>query len=303
MPCAWCFVSMSSSTKRVLVEQVLEPFARGQLALRVLALDGAGTPGVASLLAPSLEILQPLFHGVLHGHAGYLPVVGRPCVVLHELDQRPERRRGMDERDRRAPDPGRGTSSITRAPQALTASRAAAQSSTRYATWWSPSPRLARNFATGESSRRRREQLDVGVRDLDECLFDAVGDDQLAVLDGRAEDLCVPGDRGFEVPHRDRDVVDLGERRGHRHRRPTGRSRAGPRPRGHAARGRRSRAPLWGDAQHAELALGEVLVDLPRGLADLVEREDRGQRRDDPALADRAGSPPRPRGSWRSGTP
>ena len=58
---------------------------------------------------------------------------------------------------------------------------------------------------------RRREELHVGVGDLEQRLLDAVALDDLAVLDRAPERVVVVGDRGLEVVDGDGDVVDLGE--------------------------------------------------------------------------------------------
>ena len=60
----------------------------------------------------------------------------------------------------------------------------------------------------------RREQLDVGVGDLEERLLDAVLLDDLPVLDLAAVGRSVVVDRALEVVDGDGDVVDLGQHHG-----------------------------------------------------------------------------------------
>ena len=60
----------------------------------------------------------------------------------------------------------------------------------------------------------RRQQLDVGLGHLEEGLLDAVGLDDLTVLDLHPERVAVVGDGGLEVTDGDGDVVDLDERHG-----------------------------------------------------------------------------------------
>jgi hypothetical protein len=57
----------------------------------------------------------------------------------------------------------------------------------------------------------RREELHVGVGDPEEGLLDSVALHGLTVLDLHAVGGLVVGDGGVEVPHRDGDVVDLGQ--------------------------------------------------------------------------------------------
>ena len=111
-------------------------------------------------------------------------------------------------------DPGRGAVSIGVAPASTMAASAAAQSSTRYPTWWSPSPRFSRYLAIGESGRVADGELDVAVGDLDQRLLHPVGVDDLAMVDLGPEGAGVVVDRGVEVVDGDGDVVDLGELHG-----------------------------------------------------------------------------------------
>ena len=53
--------------ERAVVEQVLDALAGEQLALGVLALDGAGRAGVERLLAPLLQVVELVLHAVA-GH-------------------------------------------------------------------------------------------------------------------------------------------------------------------------------------------------------------------------------------------
>ena len=157
----------------------------------------------------------------------------------------------------------------------MTASKAAAQSSTRYATWCRPSPRLARKRATGESSRVGVSSWTSGVGDGDERLLDAVGLDDLSVHDLCAEGLAVPLDGRLEVADRDGDVVDS-VRPGALTRTPRGdgRSRAAPRRRLRAGPGQ-GREPLSRrDAQHRERPRPQALrCTRHAASAYLLERE------------------------------
>ena len=107
--------------------------------------------------------------------------------------------------------PGRGASSITRPPWAFTLLE-------RRAAVVDAVPDVVEPLAlVGEVLRhrrvvtRRRQELHVGVGDLEQRLLDAVALDDLTVLDRAAERVVVVGDRGLEVVDGDGDVVDLGE--------------------------------------------------------------------------------------------
>ena len=60
----------------------------------------------------------------------------------------------------------------------------------------------------------RGGELDVRVGHLHQGLLDAVGVDDLAVVDLGAERLCVVRDGGVEVVDGDGDVIDLGQQHG-----------------------------------------------------------------------------------------
>ena len=76
-----------------------------------------------------------------------------------------------------------GTSSMTVPPAVLHRLRAARAVRHPVADVVHPLALRSRNLATGESARRRREQLDVGVGHLDQGLLHPVGLDRFAVGD------------------------------------------------------------------------------------------------------------------------
>ncbi len=80
-------------------------------------------------------------------------------------------------------------------------------SSTAYATWCRPGPRLARYLPTGGVGIERPEQLDVTVADVEQGGLDALGLNGLAVRERHAERLLVEGERPLEVVGGDADVI------------------------------------------------------------------------------------------------
>ena len=280
--------------ERALVEQVLDPLPGRHLALGVLALDGAGRAGVQGLLLAGLQLGQALRHRVFHGRRGYPSLDGTlkpawPALLLDQLDEGAEAAFGVHEGHRRAP---------RSRPGDLVDDLAAAVLH-----------RLERRRAVGhpvadvvealalvlqELGHRRvvaggREQLDVGVGHLDQRLFDPVGLDPLPVGDLGTEGLA---------------VVGRWRRRGRGRRWRRGRSRSERTPGSRHAPCLRNKvirssptlarelgvvdaeALLGGQAEDADLALVQVVVDLVGGLAHLVERVDGRQGGHDLALAD-----------------
>ena len=110
--------------------------------------------------------------------------------------------------------PVRGCSSISRTPAARSSSSVAATSSTRYATWCRPGPRLARKRPDRRVGGQRRQQLDVAVADVEQRGLDALLVDRLAVHERHPVGVAVDGDRGVEILDRDADVVDAAEHGG-----------------------------------------------------------------------------------------
>ena len=74
-----------------------------------------------------------------------------------------------------------------------------------------PSPLRSRNLATGERTRDGRQQLDEGLGDAEQRLFDTVALDPLAMGQTGAESRLVPFDRRVEIAHGNGDVVYLGD--------------------------------------------------------------------------------------------
>ena len=63
------------------------------------------------------------------------------------------------------------------------------------------------------SARKRREQLDVALADVEQHRLDALLGDHLAVAEPQLEAVAVELERGLELLHGDADVVDAAEHR------------------------------------------------------------------------------------------
>ena len=106
--------------------------------------------------------------------------------------------------------PGRGRSSISRAPRAFNWTIAAAMSSTRRVMWCSPGPRFSHERRDRRIGRGRLEQLELRFPDRDEVRANALRGHLFGRFDLQAERVPVERERGLEILHRDADVIEDG---------------------------------------------------------------------------------------------
>ena len=171
--------------ERARVEQVLEPLPRGELAPLVLALDRRLAPRVARLFACELLERPDRARSSMESlaWAGW----SATWTARGQVSRAPALTPGPARSGCRTPSsgctnatvvprlPGRGASSMTRCPCCLHRARAPRRSRRRGSRRGGcPRPASRRYLATGESSRIGREELHVGVGDLQQRLLDAV---------------------------------------------------------------------------------------------------------------------------------
>ena len=111
---------------------------------------------------------------------------------------------------------------MTSTPSTIRRSSVPARSGTSKQTWWKPSPREARKRATPGRLVGRLDELDLALADRQESDRDAVTGDGQDRLDREGQNVAVEAQRGLQVAHHDRHVVDppepvlVGERSGAR---------------------------------------------------------------------------------------
>ena len=85
-------------------------------------------------------------------------------------------------------------------------------SSTSYATWCIPGPRLREEAADGRVVAERAQQLEPALADPDRRSLDALLLDARAVLEPGAEEALVRVERAVEILDRETDVMHRARR-------------------------------------------------------------------------------------------